>query len=545
MQYREIFRVLGKYVLYFSLLLFIPLILALYYQFVEKDPFPPSAPGFFFTIIISGLLGLFFCHMGKKTNGSLHRRESILLVVLIWAVSALIGGLPFYLSGTLNNPLDAYFEAMSGLTTTGASLMAPKEYQPGTMIEIPSTVANYHVPGKTYTFMGTIDPVRNAATGAIEFSGVEAVNKAILFWRSFLQWIGGMGIVVLFLAVLPSLTAGGKSLYQTEIPGPTKDTITPRIKETASILWKLYLGLTIIEIVLLIWTNAKLTLFDAFCITFSTLSGGGFTVKNASIGAYNNANTEWIIIIFMIMGAINFSLYFNLLRRKFNAIKDPDFIFFIGIILVAGLAVSGSLMQAGPIIQNNAEQTYTVSSALREGFFQSVSAQTSTGFSTRDYDIWPYSSQVIMLVMMFVGGMSGSTSGGIKSSRFYILYHIIMHKIEQIFEPEVVRKLKIGSREIDYKTAMTVLVFFCIALFFAVASSLSLIYNGIDPESSLGIVACMMNNIGMAFRAAGPTGSFNILPVFGKILSILLMLLGRLEFFAVLLLFLPRFWRSR
>lgn len=538
MFYREIFRFLGKYLYYFSLMLILPFCVSIYYEYISPTPHPTSAWEFFETFVICVLLAEMFRIFGRKAKGVLQRRESILLVVLIWIITAGVSALPFYLTKTLSNPVDAYFEAMSGLTTTGASMMSPKAFDADGR-EIPVVETNVHVPEKVYSYMGTITPLRNAK-GEIIKTGVEAVSRGVLFWRSFLQWLGGMGIVVLFLAILPAIAVGGKFLFQMEVPGPTKEAITPRIKDTSSILWKLYLGISILQIYLLIWTNEQMPLFDAFCITFSTISTGGFSVRNASIGAYNNPYTEWIVIIFMVIGAINFALYFHLIRRKFSRIYEPDFLFFLGTTLVGALLVSLFLIGAPHF---SGEQSYNFSQSIRAGFFQAISAQTSTGFFTQDYDNWPFAPQLFMLLLMFVGGMSGSTAGGIKTSRFYILYKIVTHKVEAIFRPEAVRKLKIGDKVIDNNTALTVMTFFCITMFFAILGTVILVIAGIDPETSLGAIACMMNNVGMAFRASGPIDSFVFFPDIAKVVSIIWMLLGRLEFFTVLLLFVPGFWR--
>lgn len=542
MQYKEISRILGKYLLYFTLILCIPFCVALYYHYIDDSSHPHAALEFLETIFICFCLSLFFQFLGRNAKGNLYRRESILLVVIIWLLTAFISAMPFYFTKNLS-PLDSYFEAMSGLTTTGASMMSPKAYN-SEKKEQPIYLTNIHVPEKTYTYYGTIKPLKDPNTNRIVSTGVEAVSYSLMFWRSFIQWLGGMGIVVLFLAVLPSLAVGGKYLYQTEIPGPTKDSITPRIKDTASLLWKFYLLLTILQIFLLIWTNPEMQLLDAFCITFSTLSTGGFSLKNNSIGAYNNPYTEWIVIIFMILGSINFAFYFHIIRKKFNKIYEPDFLFFLIIIIIGSLLVAFNIYGHEYFLPNGTKSTYDLTTAIREGSFQSISAQTSTGFSTQNYDLWPFAAQTVMLVLMFIGGMAGSTCGGIKTSRFYILYKIVIHRIESIFRPDVVRRLVVGKNEIEEKTALTVLAFFCIVIFFTVIATIIFVFDGLDPTCSIGTVACMINNIGMAFNATGPDGTFNILSPLSKVISIILMLVGRLEFFAILILFVPGFWKS-
>jgi trk system potassium uptake protein len=545
--YKQISLLLGKYLFFFSLVLFIPLGVALYYDFLANPihyPQPHSSLAFFFTILISFALSFLFLLIGRSSKSSLGRKEGILLVVLIWLFSCWVGSFPFLFSKTLSSPIDAYFETMSGFTTTGSSIFHPKNYD-NEGREIPIRYQNPTIPNKTYVFYGTISPVRNPQTNEILYNGVEAVSRGVVFWRSFIQWLGGMGIVLLFLAIFPTLAVGGKFLYNMEMPGPIKDTLAPRIKETSSILWKLYLGLTILQIYMLIWTNANMPLFDAFCIAFSALSTGGFSITNYSIGSYNNFHTEWVVILFMFLGSINFSFYFHLIRRKLYQIYEPDFLFFLMTILLGGFAVSlGLIGTPRQSLQGLSQGVYTLGTALRDGFFQAVSSQTTTGFSTTNFDIWPYAPQLFLLLLMFIGGMAGSTAGGIKTSRFYILFKIIRHKLEEIFRPEKVLKLKISGKEIDQKTEMTVLVFFAIAVLISTLGLCFLVLDGVDTSSAIGVIACMINNIGLGFKAGGPLESFAFLSPLSKIVSIVWMLLGRLEFFAVLLLFVPSFWKT-
>lgn len=532
---REISRILSKYLLYLALLMAIPFLFAAYCQFLAPSsyPQPHSTAAFGITIGICGSVAIALRLFGQTSTGTLNRREGILLVVSIWLVTSLMSAFPFYFSGTLTNPLDAYFEAMSGLTTTGASVICPKSYSPSGN-EIPIYVTNAHLPEKTYTFYGTVPPIRDVNTGFILHSGVEAVNKAILLWRSLLQWVGGLGIVVIFLTVLPALQVGGKFLYQVETSGPIKEGISPRVKETSSRLWKLYLTLTLLEIGLLLATNHSIPMFDAICISLSNISTGGFSVRNESIASYHSSITEWIVLIFMIAGSINFSLYFQAMRLKFSRIYVPDFFLFLVTAFVGCILISLFLLP-----------TYSIGQAFRLGSFQALSAQTSTGFVVANYDTWPFAAQMFMLLLMFVGGMSGSTAGGIKTSRFYILFKIIQHRLESIYRPDSVRTLHIGQSEVDDKNALTVLAFFCIVAFFIVLGTVILVLDGIDPETSLGLIACFLNNVGTAFRAAGPIDSFAFLSPLSKTLSILWMLLGRLEYYVVLLLLLPSFWRNR
>ena len=548
MTIQTICRILAKYLLYLSVALCIPLFTAAYFQYLAKStshPQPHSTGAFFLTLLVCLALSQILRVFGGNPKQQLYRRESILVVVLIWVVTSIVSALPFYFSRTLTHPIDAYFEAISGLTTTGSTMIAAKAYNPATGEEIPIHITNPHVPEKTYLYWGTVEPIRDPTTGLILYSGVEAVSKALLLWRSLLQWIGGMGIVVIFLTVLPALGVGGKFLYQIEMTGPIKEGLTPRVRETAARLWKLYLFLTLTEILLLLCTNTQIPFFDALCISLSNISTGGFSIRNGNIASYHSVATESIVIAFMIIGSINFSLFFHAMRLKFFRIYVPDFFLFLSVAAIGCIVISLFLVGQPNAGLDGGGGVYSLSEAFREGSFQSLSMQTSTGFITANYDLWPFAAQMFMLLLMFVGGMSGSTAGGIKTSRFYILYKIVLHRLESLYRPDSVRTLRIGPVEVDDKNALTVLSFFCIAAFFVVLGTAALVLDGIDPETSLGLIACFINNVGAAFRAAGPTDSCLFLSNFSKLLATFWMLLGRLEFYIVLLLFLPAFWKNR
>ncbi len=543
---RELSQILGKYVGCLGLVLFLPLFTAIYYRLADSHSLlPDSMMAFLYSICIAFAIAALLLLWGRGAIGHIGRRESILLVALIWIVTSIISALPFYFSRTLNNPVDAYFEAMSGLTTTGSTMIAAKAYNPETGQEIPIHYTNEQVPLKTYTYYGTVAPIRDPTTGMVIYSGVEAVSRPILLWRSFLQWVGGMGIVVIFLTVLPALGVGGKFLYQIEVTGPFKEEISPRIHETVSQLWKLYLFFTILEIVLLHWVDKAMPIFDSICLALSNISTGGFSVRNESIASYNNSAVQWIVVIFMILGSINFALYFHIIRLKFYRLYAPDFFLFLGVVILAGTATSCLLIGQPQTSLTGTSGVYSVATAFKEGLFQAVSFQTSTGFVTANYDLWPYAAQMILLLLMYVGGMSGSTAGGLKTSRFYMLYKIVLHRLELLYRPNSVRKLRIGTAEIDDSHALTALGFFCIAAVVTVIGSAIFILRGIDPETSLGLVANFINNTGSAFRVGGPEGALCFLPNLEKILSTFWMLLGRLEYYVILLLLLPSYWKNR
>ncbi|MDP1836374.1 MAG: TrkH family potassium uptake protein [Chlamydiales bacterium] len=547
MFYRDIFKLLGTFFCGFSLTLLFPLAVCLYYEYYlppEQHLQPHATFAFFETFVMCLALGLGLRWVGRKAIGHLYLREGLIIVVLMWFTTPFIAGLPFYLSGTLNNPLHAYFEAVSGFTTTGATVMDAKSYDPLTGNEIERQRTIPGIVDTTYRYSGTITPVRNPQTGLVLFSGVEAVNKGLLWWRSFIQWLGGVGIVVLFVAVLPALGVGGKILLFAEMPGPLKDSLTPRIKETAAMLWKIYLGLTVLQIAILRLTNDQIGWYDAFTITFSTLSTGGFTTRNANIGAFNNGYTDWVVIAFMLAGSLNFSLYFHAIRGKVYRIYEPEFFIFLCIVLFSAAFAVYELYGTQNVLLTGQSQTFDLYDAIRYGTFQTVSAQTSTGFATADYVRWPYAIQTLMLIIMFIGGMSGSTAGGIKVARPYILFHIVQTRVESMFRPEAVRLLRIGNREISTSVAITIMCYFVIVVFFTVLGIFLLTWDGLDPETALATITCMINNIGLGFRMGGPTESFAFLSNFGVVVSSLWMILGRLEFYAILVLLVPAFWRQ-
>lgn len=544
MNYREISRVLSKYFLCLAAILLIPLIVAIIYEnFLDKTIHLPASATSSFLKTITLCLGagglLFF--IGKKSKGSLYRKEGILLVVLIWFLTAGIGAAPFLFTKTIPNPIDAYFESMSGLTTTGATIIYPKSYNVQGE-EIPVVVHNPIDPSMIYTFEGTVAPLKDPATGAVVKTGIEALGKPMLFWRSFLQWLGGMGIVVLFIAVLPALAMGGRFLFENEMAGISKEGMTPRIKETASLLWKIYLGLTIFQVIMMRWTNQTIPLFDAVTISLSTISTGGFTVTNDGLFAYGSTITPWVIAVFMLAGSINFTLYFHCLKGKFYRLYEPEFFLYLAILLGGCILMSAPLWHTPHFGTIN---RYTLPEALSQGSFMAISAQTSTGFSVTSYELWPFACQFLMVILMFIGGMSGSTTGGIKVVRYFILLRLIKNKIESLFRPQAVRVLKIGDKEISPKTSMTVVVFFCIVIVFVILGTYLLIWDNHDPLTAFGIVGCMINNTGLHLGGIGSAGSVAFLTPFSKIVCILWMVFGRLEYLSLLVLFVPSFWRKQ
>lgn len=550
MHYRHVSRILGVYLFVFCGIMALPLLVATYYEFIANPithPQPHSTVAFAESILICALLGALFRYFGRRAKGELYRRDALALVVSIWFLTGAVASLPFSLSGTLESPLDSYFETVSGLTTTGASMMTAKQYnQEGKEIPIEHIVLG--TSPTFYHFYGTITPVRNPETGEIVLEGLNAVGRAILFWRSFLQWLGGVGIVLLFLAILPALGVGGKVLYQAEATGPLKDALTPRIKSSAGLLWKTYLILTIIQIVLLMATNGRLFLLDAVTIAFSTISTGGFSIRPNSIGFYESLWTDNIVLIFMLVGSINFALWINLARRKFSSLWDPELIVYLIVVMASSLLVAVVLIGVPALLltsETSSPPSFTFWSGLRYGAFNLISAISTTGFATANFNLWPFGAQVIILVFMFSGGMSGSTAGGIKIIRESILVRSTLDKIQSLFRPHRVHVTRIGHSRIDTDKITTIFAFFFIVVVFAIVGTFIMVLDKIDPITALSMNACFLGNVGFAFGAAGPTQSFAFLPVTSEIVSILWMIAGRLEYFALLVILLPDFWRRR
>ncbi|MDR3624665.1 MAG: TrkH family potassium uptake protein [Chlamydiales bacterium] len=540
MVWKPIFKTLEFYLYILASILVIPLIVSFYYQFIidpTNHPQPFDTFAFFLTILVCLCCSLGFRILGKgSTNVNFYRRDGILVVVLIWLITPAISTLPFLFNNTLEHFEDAYFEMCSGYTTTGMSILCPKAYDTENKeVAFHISFAGLWKNETKYDYYGTIKPVLSHS-GDVLYEGIEAIGKGLLFWRSLTQWLGGIGIILLFVAVIPVLEAGAKVLFQSELVGPIKEDITPRTQNAALSIFKIYLAMTLLQIIMLVTTNSKLSFFDAVNIALTTVSSGGFSVKNGSIASYQNAATEWVIVVFMILGTINFSLFYYLLKRKFYRLKDPELITYLALIIIFATITSWKLLQNLP---------FSLEESIRYGTFQIISTLSTTGFSIADYNYWPASVQVLMLISMYIGGMSGSTAGGIKVIRYYLLSRLAINRIETVFRPERVRIFNYGDKRINLELSSNVLCFFFIYISIAVLATIIYVFNGIDPETALGLSSCILNTVGTGFGMAGPEYSCAFLTSFGKYFSCLLMFLGRLELFIILILFIPAFWRRK
>ncbi len=418
-------------------------------------------------------------------------RDVYLSVTLAWVLAALLGGVPFLVDGTFGSLLDSTFEAMSGFTTTGATLL----------------------------------------------SDIEAETPSILFWRSMTQWLGGIGIVVLFVAVAPAIGFGAARLLGAEVSGLTQTRFTPRIADTAKALLVIYLALSLAEILALLM--AGMNLYDAVVHTFTTVATGGFSPKTASIGFYDSVAIEAVITVFMVLSGVSFSLYYLLYtRRRLDAVLDREFLTYLAIIAFAVFFVWGVLVFEG----SYADSTLR---ALRDSAFTVTSIVTTTGFVTADFDTWEAGAKITLVFLMFIGGCAGSTAGGIKVIRIIIVLRTIFEDVFRMVHPRAVTPLRIGDRVLPEGVRVAVLGLFAawIAIF-VLATFLVAIQPDLDPFSSVTAVAATLNVVGPGLGQVGASESYEVVNAFGRVVLTACMLLGRLEIFTALALLSPAFWRK-
>jgi trk system potassium uptake protein TrkH len=482
MRSRQIFRVIGILNIFLGLSMLAPLIVSLVYS--DGSFFPI----FYSFIITSGSgIALFFL-IKTADSSSLSQREGMAIVTLGWLSAGFFGALPFLFSGSIGTITDAYFESISGFTTTGSSIL----------------------------------------------SNIEFLPKGILFWRSLTQWMGGMGIIVLSIAILPFLGVGGMQLYKAEIPSPVVDKLQPRISETAKSLWKVYLFITVIEIGLLF--IGGMSLFDSICHAFCTMPTGGFSTQSASIARYNSSYFEGVITVFMILAGINFSLHFRFLKGDFKVFgRDPECRVFLSILAILILLVTFNLY--GPVY-------HSIGHAFRHAAFQVTSIMTTTGFVTGDYVQWPALAQIILLLCMFIGAMAGSTGGAIKVMRIIILVKHGYQEIFRLIHPHAVRSIKLGGKPVPGEVLNSIGGFFILYLSLFIVAVIIMSFMGLDTVTSFASVAATMGNVGPGFGLVGPIKNYLSVPDLGKWILTFCMLLGRLEIYTVIILLAPAYWRK-
>ncbi len=479
---KEVIKVLGLLLILEALAMWISIPVSLYYK--DGDLMPIFYSGLI-TLLTGALSFAASYRKGKKER--LGKREGFMIVSLAWVIFSAFGALPFVLSGSITEYTSAYFETMSGFTTTGATVL----------------------------------------------KDIEAVPHGILFWRSMTHWIGGMGIIVLSLAILPLLGMGGVQLFVAEVPGPVPDKLHPRITGTAKRLWGIYVLLTFIQTIFLMFGG--MSLFDALCHAFGTMATGGFSTQNASIANYS-PYIQYVIIVFMFLAGTNFTLHYFALHGKLKKIwRNQEFKFYSTIIIAATVIITLS------IIFNM--ETHT-EKAFRDSLFQVVSIVTTTGFITSDYLLWPHFAWFIIFVLMFTGGSAGSTGGGMKSIRLHLLLKAAMVHLKKLVHPRAFIPVRYNGHAVKDEIIFSIMAFGLFYLLIFVIGAILLAALGLDFQSSLGASIATLGNIGPGLGIVGPVENYAAIPWLGKWLLSFLMLLGRLELFTVLVFLSPGFWKK-
>jgi len=474
MNYNTIINLISAVLRFLGMVMLVPLVVALLHN-ENYNPFLISAVITFIVGIVSGL----------KTHeiDDLPIKESFAIVAIGWFSVALFGSLPYLLSGI--SPLDALFESMAGFTTTGSTIL----------------------------------PV------------IEDCSKSLLFWRSFTQWLGGMGIIVLFLAILPKLAVAGRDMFRAEVPDPIGDKLSPRLSQTAKILWSVYVGFSAVE-VLVLWLSG-MTFYDALCTTFSTMSTGGFSPHSESIAFFQSSLIEYIVIFFMFVAGANFALHYWVLRGGANHLfRDSEFRLYTSIVFGATLLIVLVLWNTHGF------------DSIRLGLFQVVTIITTTGFTTADFDAWPDAARMVLFLLLFIGGCAGSTGGGPKVVRLLLLIKYGYRELFRSLHPKAILPIRLGKQMVPQGVMEAILSFFILYIFIFAAASLILSILGMDPVSATSAAATALGNVGPGFNIIGPAAHFGGVHPIGKLVLILCMWIGRLEIFTVLVLLIPDFWRK-
>lgn len=488
-----ILKVLGILLLIEGLFMLTCLIPSIYYDrdFLQNLAlFDPKHD--FLPLMLSGLFALFtgtglFLLNRKLDQNSIGKREGYIIVTFAWVLISIFGSLPYLISGVATSFVDAFFETMSGFTTTGASV----------------------------------------------FTYIEDIPKGILFWRALTHWIGGMGIIVLSLAVLPILGIGGMQLFVAEVPGVTPDKLSPRITQTAKNLWLIYVVLTLSCTAMLMFGG--LNLYDSLCHAFATLATGGFGTKNDSVASFS-PYLQYVIILFMFLAGINFSLHFFLFKRRFKHVFANDELRNYVYIIVAATTIIALAL----IILKDSQYEKIV----RDSLFTVVSIITTTGFVTTDYLLWPNHAWIIILMLMFIGGCAGSTGGGMKVVRIVLLFRNGKMELKRLIHPQALIPVRLNGKSVPQSIIFNVLAFFLLYIITFAIGSLAISVIGLDFESAIGSVASCLGNIGPGIGTVGPALNYGLVPDAGKWLLSFMMLLGRLELFTVFILFTSAFWNK-
>jgi len=482
MRVRNMIRVLGSLTCFYGLTMLAPLFVSLIYRESDWSAFLSS-------FLITLFFGLSLYFIAFRATREITNREGFLIVTLAWALAGVFGALPYIFTHTFATVTDALFETISGLTTTGASVMTTIEDKP----------------------------------------------HGILFWRALTHWIGGMGIILLGLAILPLIGVGGMQLFRAEVPGPSTDKIKPRIADTAKVLWKVYLLLTLAEVVALLFGG--MNLFDAVCHSFATIATGGFSTRNLSLESYNSTAIEMIVSFFMILAGINFALHFRFLTRQKKAYADNgELRLYLGLI-VGATAVATVVLKTHQLYGD-------WFNSFRYALFQVSSIITCTGFSSADFDRWPDLLRLILVLLMFVGAMVGSTGGGLKVMRVLVMFKNIYLELYRLIHPKAVIVTRVNKQAIDHTLIHSVLVYITAYVAVFVVATLILTALNVDLISAATGAAATLGGVGPGLAQVGAHGNYAEIPLLGKWVLCFCMYAGRLEIYTIIILLVPAFWRK-
>lgn len=535
-------KVLGKFLQGFSLVFIPSIILASYDEWLTKTGHFISI-GFLGAAFICWFIGFTLKRQFSSSSESIYRKEAIALVPLIWVSACIIGAIPYLLCHTLTSPVDALFESTSGFTTTGATIFEAKRYDPQNQYEIPYFRHSGLLSTCIQPFYGTLRPLKDAQ-GNLIAQGFDAVPRAVLLWRNLTQWLGGGGIVVLFVTLLPLTGIGGRVLFQAEVTGPSKEGLTPRIKETAQIIWIIYGCLSIAQLLAHQIFTPELSWFDRIMLMFSTVSTGGYCSYGDGIAHFKNPALEWILIAFMSASSINFYLFFHLWRRKFYKLADVELMIFASLIVIGGLCCSILLAHSSLDGSYTSLLPIPTTESLRSSFFQITSCVSSTGYATPQIGQWPAIIQLFLFLTMVVGGMSGSTAGGLKMIRFYIVFRYCLYCLRALHRPQSSEVFRIHGHEMSPSSVLMVFSFFSMAALSAIIFIFFLVTDGHDLQTAGGLALCFLNNTGLSPDFTHANESFAFLSPLSKLAGMFMMILGRLEYFALLVVLLPSFWKK-
>ena len=478
MNYRMIARILGMVLLITAALMLLPLIAGLYYG--------ESVLNFIITIAATAALGGIFL-LFKPKNRDIYAREGFAAVGLSWILMSLLGALPFVISGDIPHYVDALFETVSGFTTTGSSLL----------------------------------------------TDIEGMSRGCMFWRMFTHWIGGMGVLVFIMAVLPMSGEHSMHIMRAEVPGPVVGKLVPRVRKTAAILYLIYMGLTVIETLFLL--GGGMSFFEALLHAFATAGTGGFSTRGASIAAFNSLYIEIVISVFMLLFAVNFNLYFLLLLgRVRDVLKNQELRCFACIVAFSMLSIAWNI----------SGQYSGFAEALRYSSFTVASLVSSTGFGTADFTQWPQYSQWLLVIIMFIGACAGSTGGGLKLSRVMLLIRAAFADLRHMIWPRRVNRVQMEGQRVEAAGIRAVFSYFALYMLMLLLGTLLISFDGFDTATNFTAALTCLSNMGPGLGLIGPNGNFSIFSDFSKLLMSLLMLIGRLEIYPILVLFFPSVWRK-